>query len=442
MQALNNLSDSFESLAEYVGPSTVQIFSTGFGPGDGSSTSSLITVQRSTGSGVIIDPDGYIVTNAHVIDGASAVYVVLPYQIYTDRPIRSILKPSGRQVRAEVIGIDLETDLAVLKIAATNMPALELGDSDNLRQGQIVLAFGSPLGLQNSASMGVISSVARQLRQGDRMVYIQTDAPINPGNSGGPLLDTEGKVIGINTLIFSQSGGSEGIGFAAPSNIVKAVFEQIRLYGRVRRGQIGVHAQTITPVLATALTLPRQFGVIISDVFPGGPASKAGLQTGDIILTMNDKPMENGRQFDVNLYQRTVGDKVRLAILRGMEELSLTVDVIERPDDTGRFMDMVDPTENLVQGLGVLAIDINRRIAERLPPLRKRPGVLIAAVAGDSPATEERLQPGDIIYSLNGSNITSLSTLKSIIGQLESGASAAIHLERQGRLRYVSFTMK
>ena len=201
---------------------------------------------------------GYIVTNAHVVQGAHKVQV----QLAAPRRggARSILGPRPRLVGAQIVAIDEETDLAVLKVDEKALPFLELADSDGVRPGQLVLAFGSPLGLDSSVTMGVVSAVARQLEPDDPMIYIQTDASINPGNSGGPLVDTDGRVVGINTLILSQSGGNEGLGFAAPSNIVRNVFEQMRKYGRVRRGEIGVRAQTITPSLAEGLEAAARLG--------------------------------------------------------------------------------------------------------------------------------------------------------------------------------------
>ena len=194
---------------------------------------------------------------------------------------------------------------------------MELGDSDLVNPGELVLAFGSPFGLENSVTMGVVSAVARQLRAEDPMIYIQTDAPINPGNSGGPLVDAEGRLMGINTVIYTQSGGNEGVGFAAPSNIVKNVIQQIRKMGRVKRGEIGADVQTITPALARGLGLNQMWGVIVSDVTAGSPAEKGGLQSGDVILTLDGKEMENGRQFDVNLYRRSEGETVEIEYLRG-----------------------------------------------------------------------------------------------------------------------------
>ena len=250
---------------------------------------------------MIVDAEGWIVTNAHVVENARSVRVDL---VQPAPAGGSILRPRSRRLPARVVGLDRETDVAVLKIEQSGLPALELGDSEALHQGQVVMAFGSPLGLENSASLGVVSAVARQLKPDDPMIYVQTDASINPGNSGGPLVDAAGRMVGLNTMILSQSGGNEGIGLAAPSNIVRSVYEQIRRSGRVRRGAIGVRAQTITPPLAAGLGLVFDRGVVLSDVLPSGPAAAAGLRPGDVVIALDAKPMENARQLDVNLYRR------------------------------------------------------------------------------------------------------------------------------------------
>ncbi|MCH8874244.1 trypsin-like peptidase domain-containing protein [candidate division KSB1 bacterium] len=439
MITLSKLSAEFERLSKSVSPAIVQILATGYVPGV--NQVNMLTKQRSSGSGVVLDANGFIITNAHVVEGARRVQVALNVNEMQNGRKGSILKPRGEIVGAQIVGIDRETDLAVLKVDKSNLPFLKLGDSDTVEKGQLVLAFGSPLGLENSVTMGIVSSIARQLRPEDRMIYIQTDAPINPGNSGGPLVDTNGNVIGINTLIFSQSGGSEGIGFAAPSNIVKNVFNQIRSTGRVRRGEIGVSVQTITPLLATGLDLPRVGRVVIADVEPYSPAATAGLRIGDIILSLDRKAMENGRQFDVNLYSRSVGNHVILEIQRGEIDKIIKVEIRERPNDPGRFSDMVSPERNLIPKLGILALDLDETISRMLPPLRVKTGVVVANRA-NLLYEQDELLPGDVIHFINNQEIHSLEDLKAFVGNLAAFDAVVVQVERRGQFKYISFEME
>jgi serine protease Do len=319
------------------------------------------------------------------------------------------------------------------------LPTLDFADSEEVRPGQLVLAFGSPMGLNSSVSLGVISAVARQLESDDPMIYIQTDAPINPGNSGGPLVDMDGHVVGINTLILSQSGGNEGLGFAAPSNIVRNVVQQIRKYGRVRRGEIGVRAQTITPLLADGLGLPRRSGVILSDVFSDTPAFRAGLKPGDIVLSLDGKAMENGRQLQVNLYSRAVGDTVRLEVQRGTQTMPVLVPVAERDDDPTRFTPLVAPDEPYIERLGVLGITLDTKSAALLSDIRIGSGVVVAATSTDLvPNAEGQLKPGDLIHALNGASIKAVGELRSGVERLKIGNAAVLQVERDGELLYVS----
>jgi serine protease Do len=304
------------------------------------------------------------------------------------------------------------------------------------------MAFGNPLGLENSVSMGIVSSVARQIKPDDFMVYIQTDAPINPGNSGGPLVDADGNVMGINTFILSQSGGSEGLGFAIPSNIIKNVFEQLRDAGHVHRGEIGVFVQTITPPLAAALTLPQDWGVMLSDVTPDGPADKAGLKSGDIVLSLNGKTMENARQLDVNLYRYKLGDKVKVQVLRGDEKLTFPVAVSERDDDPQRFADMVDPVKNIVPQLGILGIAIDKNVTQLLPDLRRSIGVVVAARSGESPYSGDSLSLGDVIYEVNGTPVSSIDALRAALDKLKENDPLALLVERDGRLMYITMQIE
>lgn len=439
---MTGLSQSMEKLTRETAPAVVKILATSYTPNDEEEGGpSLLSKQRSVGSGVIVDPEGYIVTNMHVVEGARRVRVILSLAVDNTADYQSILQPKGKTVDAQIVGMDRETDIAVLKINEVNLPYLKFGDSELLKKGQLVLAIGSPLGLDNSVSMGVISSLARQLTPEDPMVYIQTDASINPGNSGGPLINTAGEVVGINTLIFSQSGGSEGIGFAAPSNIVSHVFGQIRVQGYVHRGEIGVNTQTVTPLLAAGLALPQDWGVLLGDVTPGGPAHTVGLRDGDLVLTLDGKVMENGRQFDVNIYQHAVGDAVIVEVLRNGQKMTFKVPVTNRPYDSSRLNEMVDPKKNLVPKLGILGLDLNEKILKYLPSLRKKAGVVVAYSSSYNPSAEGGLKSGDVIYSVNRYPVIDLVALKTKIEALNPGDPLVLQIERFGKLMYISFEL-
>jgi serine protease Do len=345
------------------------------------------------------------------------------------------------ELAAKLIGVDQETDLAVLKVEATDLPFARLGDSDSLAPGQVVLAFGSPFGLASSVTMGVVSAVGRQFRDEDRMIYIQTDTPINPGNSGGPLVSADGLVMGINTLILSQSGGSEGVGFAAPANIVRFIYDQLRTRGRVRRSQIGVFAQTITPALASGLRLAREWGVVLADVYPNSPAAKAGLRINDVILSVGGKPMENARQFDVNLYGRKPGSTVNLEVRRALQRVNVQVPLVERSDPSDLFREMVTPEKNLVSRLGLLALDLTPELARMIPGVRAEQGVVVAGVTSDSRG-EAGPAPGDVIYGVNGERVTSLANLRSAIQPLGADSTVVLHVGRQGQLRFLAVTLE
>ncbi len=441
VQSLASLSDSLEGLTAQVRSSVVQVFSTGYAAPDDSDSdkgSSLLAREHSTGSGVIVDPDGYVVTNAHVVRGAQRIQVRLPAVRQETPGHHSILRPEGQMLEAKLLGMDRETDVALLKIDVGSLPALPIGDSDSLRQGQVVLAFGNPMGLEGSVSMGVVSSVARQIRPDDNMIYIQTDAPINPGNSGGPLVDTNGRVMGINTFILSQSGGSEGLGFAIPSNIVRSVYDQLRKEGHVHRGMIGLYAQTITPSLVKGLQLQRDWGVLVSDVLPGGPADTAGVKIGDIVLSLNGKAMENARQLDVNVYREAMHEKVRLELLRGTQRVSAEVPVIDVPGDPERFADMVTPAKNLVQRLGVLGIGIDKEIAAMVPDLRNPYGVIVAAGRAIDVSSGTGLKPGDVIYSVDGQPIRTVVDLRQKLEPMKTGDTPVLQIERSGHMMFVT----
>jgi serine protease Do len=436
-QTLDSLSSSLERVVERVSPSVVEIFTAGyaFGPAG----RNVVSKQAGGASGVVIDPAGYIVTNAHVVERARRIQVLLATRVDGAGSGSTGMRPRGGRIDATLVGIDTATDLALLKIASADVPALAFADSDAVKQGQVVLAFGSPLGLGNTVTMGVVSAVARELKPDDQMVYVQTDAPINPGNSGGPLVDSDGNIVGINTMILTQSGGSEGVGLAIPSNIVRAIVDQLRANGKVRRGVIGMQAQNITPTMAAALKLPQAWGVIVSDILPDGPAHRAGLQIGDVIISLDGKVVDDVRRLGVNLYRHPVGGTVTLLLLRGSQRLELKVPVIERQDDPGRFMEMVDPAQNLVPELDLLGVTLTEALSAAVGPLRGSSGVLVAGMSPDAAPPADRFQPGDVIHAVNGTIVGSLAELKAAVTGLRDGDPVCVQLERAGLLQFVAF---
>jgi serine protease Do len=430
---LDRLNADLETLSRRVSPAVVEVFVTSLVPAQDQAAGGLLVPQRASGSGVLVDPGGYIITNAHVIRAARRIQV----QLAEPRPAgpgHSIVRPSGPRKEATLVGRDLEADIAVIKIEGTNLPHLPFGDSEQLRQGQVVLAFGSPLGLEGSVSMGVISATVRQIEPDSPMIYLQTDASIRPGNSGGPLVDVHGAVVGINTFIIDPPAG-DAVGFAAPSNIVAPVYRQIREHGRVRRGTIGVRGQTITPELARGLGLDRDWGVILADVYPGSPADHAGLKPGDVVTTLGGKVMENGRQLEVNLYQRAAGEEVVLEYLRDGVPGTARVRLTDRPGDVDYLASLARP-EDLVAALQILAVTVDATIVSMVP-MRQPWGVLVAASTRDVSPGGAPLLPGDVIRSINGTSVRSLDDLRRGLTQSPRGGWITLHVERQGRMIYV-----
>ncbi len=432
--SLRGLSQLYQDLVERVDPAVVQIITRSYAPSEEEDTQ-LLRTRRGNGSGVVVDKDGYVLTNAHVVGNARRVEVLLPQPAEERLRFRSVINPTGKLLPAKVVGVDRETDIAVLKIEEKNLPVLPFADSDKLRQGQIVIAFGSPFGLENSVTMGIISSVARQVRPDDPMIYIQTDAAINPGNSGGPLVDSDGAIAGINTFIVSRSGVNEGVGFAVPSNIARSVYEQIREHGRVRRGQIGVIAQSITPAMARALKLPQDWGVILADVSPRSAAEAAGLRVKDLVLSFDGKPMENARQFGVNIY-RSAGQTVKIEVLRGGKKMEIATAVLERPRDPDRILSLITGEQNVVSELGVLAVDLDERVTPLLPSLRRLSGVVVAGRISDVSPQDDALLPGDVIYEVNHTPVPSLAALRKAVENMQHGDPVVLHIERGGQLQF------
>ena len=442
--ALHQFNDSIEALVQRISPSVVQIVVTGYGSSQDSEqgqTSVVIGKQRSIGSGVIVDPEGYIVTNAHVVKGAVKIDVIVPSPAPEGNV--SALTQLGREhtFDARIVGVATRIDLAVIKIEAHNLPALPIHKPTPPRQGEVVFAFGSPEGLRNSVTMGVVSAVARQPDPDSPLVYVQTDTPINPGNSGGPLVDADGELVGINTFILTTSGGNQGLGFAIPAGVVLFAYPQLVKYGHIHQPEVGAILQTITPELAAGLHLKKDFGVIVSDVVPGGPADRAGLRTQDIILSLDGRPADNLPLFTQSLYMHASGEQVRLEVLRGSNRVEFRVSLIERPHKVDALTDAVDPVKNLVPRLGIVGIEISVDLAHSLPDLRIPSGVIVAAKTLGISAGVVPLQAGDVIHGLNGTTIASLADLREGIAKFSPGDAVALLIERDGQIIYVSFTI-
>jgi serine protease Do len=285
----------------------------------------LLAKTESEGAGVIIAADGYIITNAHVVEGARRIHVIL------DEKARSSERPDAAlTLDASVIGIFEEADLALLKVNAKDLPTLQVAPADTIHAGQMVFAIGSPEGLRNSVSMGVISSVARQDQPDAPIAYIQTDAAIHPGSSGGALVDIHGDLVGITSFVITENGSDGGtLGFALPGDLVSMIYHQLRTSGHVRVGEIGLKVQEIDPILAAGLGLNRKSGLIVFDVLPGSTGERAGVHVQDTLISLDGNLVRNLSQFATSFYTRHAGDKVRLELLRGKRPIAVTVDVID-----------------------------------------------------------------------------------------------------------------
>ena len=434
---LRQFNGALQDLVAKVSPAVVQVQAAGLAPVETGNKSGVafFVRQHAIGSGVIVDPDGYIMTNAHVIEGAQRVRVVLP--VPPSRSPLDITPVGKRQVLdAKVIGIHKDSDLALLKIEARNLPTLPLAARRLVEPGELAFAIGSPEGLQNSVTMGVVSSVWRQPDPDKPMVYIQTDAPINPGNSGGPLVDLEGYVIGLNTFILSQGGGSEGLGFAIPARVVMFVYQSLRKYGHVHRTEIQALAQDITPTLAAGLGLSREWGVVVSDVLPGGPAAAAGLLQRDIVLAVDDHMILGLPGLTAALYLHPPDEVVRMRVLRGTQTVSLNIPALQHQDNVDQLVNFIDPN-NRIGRLGIYVMDFDDKIRAAMPDLRIASGVVVLGQSLDLNSLTGDLHAGDIIHALNREPIVSAEQLRSAVRQLKPGDPLVLQVERQGQLQYI-----
>jgi serine protease Do len=386
--------------------------------------------EQSLGSGVIVSPDGYIVTNNHVVEQSSEIRVTLY---------------DKRGFRAKIIGTDAKTDIAIIQIDAKDLPVIPWGDAEKLQVGEFVLAIGNPFLLSNTVTMGIVSAVGRaDVGIADYEDFIQTDAAINPGNSGGPLVNIRGELVGINTAIFSKTGGYQGIGFAVPSNMVKAVMEQLVNSGKVTRGWIGITIQEMTQELAQQFGLKYSegelAGVLVSDVARGGPAQKAGITRGDIILEYNGKKVQDVGQLRNVVAQSKVGSQVQVKLLRRDREMTVTATVVELPSEgaeakTGSLQGR-ESYENALAGMRVM--DLSSAVAKQLGVETDDKGVVIVSIESGAPCEEANLRRGDVINEINRQRISNLNDFNKIVARVKPGDNVLLFVNRGGRKFYAA----
>jgi len=435
MHNLQLMSSEMERLSIAVAPKVVQIATQGLkitGNGE-EQPAGVLVAEHGRGSGFFVSSDGYLLTNAHVISNATRITVLVQ---------SGAASPDADQTReyvARVAGVDDDNDLALLKIDAESLPFFDLSSGRNPRQGQLVLAYGNPMGLSQSATLGLVSAVERQLNPDDPRVYIQTDAPLNPGNSGGPLVDLDGHLLGVNTMILSQSGGSEGIGFAVPLEVARHSYAILREKGTMARPRFGIQPRSLTPQLIAALHLKASEGVLVEDVAPGGPGAEAGLQPGDIISGLADKPIRNIRDLYRVEYQLTPDRALELTVLRGDEPRTLRITPAAPRSAPAAFPSTnITEKDNLIFRLGVYGTTLTPALASGLDFVRGPSGVLVIARAGQGLSGQNPLQPGDIIHAVNGSAVDAMAGLRQKLDSMSDGTPIVLQVERAGTLSYLA----
>jgi serine protease Do len=376
-------------------------------------------VLRGLGSGFIITPDGTIVTNNHVVDGANEIKVTMS---------------DGRELTAKVLGRDPKTDVALLKIDARDLPVVPLGDTSELQVGEPVMAIGNPFGLEQTVTTGIVSATGRVIGEGPYDDFIQTDAAINPGNSGGPLINARGQAIGINTAIFSQNGGSVGVGFAIPVNLAKAVIPQLAATGHVERGWLGVTIQRLTPDLAKSFNLPEAHGALVTDVTSDSPAAKAGLKSGDVIVEYNGRKVGRSEELPRAVADTPIGHQVPITVIRDGKRVTLHAQVA-RLQDREPGATQVASSENK-GALGLSVQTVTPEVARDLgldPPQ----GVVVRDVRNDSPAANAGIRPGDVIVAIDRQPVKNVEDMKSALQKHPAGTPALFLVRREGGNLYV-----
>jgi serine protease Do len=389
--------------------------------------------EESLGSGVVVSPDGYILTANHVVEGADEVKVALGDS------------SDGNEYTAKVVGTDPPTDVAVLKINAHDLPAITLGDSDQLEVGDVVLAIGNPFGVGQSVTMGIVSGLGRHYGVNGYENFIQTDAAINGGNSGGALVDAEGRLVGINTWIATSSGGNEGVGFAVPVNMARRVMQSLISGGKVTRGYLGIVPQDITPGLAQQFNLPDQSGALVGDVEDGTPAQKAGIKSGDVITQVNGMTIADANSLRIAVSELTPGTRVTVKLLRNGQEKVIPLTLAELPGDIGQNGNgsgNPETTSGKTDALnGVTVGDVNQQVRDQLDVPTDLQGAVVTEVDEDSNAAEAGLQANDIIVEINHHPVTDANKAVELCDQAK-GARILLKIWRRvgdmGATRFLS----
>lgn len=384
--------------------------------------------EQSLGSGVIVHPDGLIITNNHVVAKADRIKILLG---------------DKREFIGKVVGTDPKTDLAVVKIKAKELPTIGWGDSDRLEVGEYVLAIGNPFGLNQTVTMGIVSAVGRaNVGIAEYEDFIQTDAAINPGNSGGALVNTRGELIGINTAIFTQSGGYMGVGFAVPSNMAKSVMDNLVKAGKVIRGWLGVSIQDVTPGLAKQFSLPESLGALVSDVLEDSPAERSGLRQGDVIVVFDGKAIESTRVLRNHVAQTAVGKKVKVSIIRDGKPTELEAVIIEMPGQFGRSREgdtgLSDEGDVSTALAGIEVRDLTPELGRRLGLSRSDQGVVITRIGGGNSAMMAGLLEGDLIVEMNRQTVDSVKTYARLAKRIRKQGRVLLLINRQGRFLFVA----
>ncbi|MCP9451717.1 MAG: DegQ family serine endoprotease [Nitrospira sp.] len=437
---------TFVEIAKAVKPAVVNIYATKSGRGDGPHAMPFDDPffrrffgdeffrrfeqprerkERGLGSGVIVDPNGLIITNNHVVGKAEDIRVTL-----SDK----------REFKAKLIGTDPKSDIAVVQIDATGLPVVPWADSDKLEVGEFVLAIGNPFGLTQTVTMGIVSALGRSAGIAEYEDFIQTDAAINPGNSGGPLVNVRGELVGINTAIYSQSGGNMGIGFAVPSNMARSIMQQLVQTGRVVRGWLGVSIQDLTPELASQFGIPDTKGVLVSDVVDDSPAQKAGFERGDVIVEYDGKPMDSPTHLRNAVAQTPVGKKVTIKIIRDKKPKTIELTIAEQPKSMSQSGDEGESDGATPSGVlsGIDVRELNDELASRYGLKSGERGVIVVRVRPGSVAEELGVREGDIILEVNRQAVTSVKSYEKIVSKLPKDQAVLLLLKRQGRTIYLT----